>query len=70
MNPLVVVDADVLGRERTGDETYVLNLLRELAPLAPAAGLRLAAVTRTPSSSRRGSRPCGSGRRPRSCGWR
>ena len=29
--PLVVVDADVLGRHRTGDETYVLNLLRELA---------------------------------------
>ena len=28
--PLVVVDADVLGRHRTGDETYVLNLLREL----------------------------------------
>ena len=48
MTPLVVVDADVLGRERTGDETYVLNLLRELAPLAPAAGLRIAAVTRAP----------------------
>jgi glycosyltransferase involved in cell wall biosynthesis len=46
MNPLVVVDADVLGRHRTGDETYVLNLLRELAPLAPAAGIRIAAVTR------------------------
>ena len=46
MTPLVVVDADVLGRRRTGDETYVLNLLRELAPLAPAAGLRIAAVTR------------------------
>src|SRR5688500_10006966 len=48
MNPLVVVDADVRGRRRTGDETYVLNLLRELAPLAPAAGLRIAAVTRQP----------------------
>ena len=48
MSPLVVVDADVLGRERTGDETYVLNLLRELAPLAPEAGLRIAAVTRRP----------------------
>jgi glycosyltransferase involved in cell wall biosynthesis len=46
MTPLVVVDADVLGRHRTGDETDVLNLLRELAPLAPAAGLRVAAVTR------------------------
>lgn len=46
--PLVVVDADVLGRHRTGDETYVLNLLRELPPLAAAAGLRIAAVTRHP----------------------
>jgi glycosyltransferase involved in cell wall biosynthesis len=46
--PLVVVDADVLGRRRTGDETYVLNLLRSLAPLAPDAGVRLAAVTRHP----------------------
>jgi glycosyltransferase involved in cell wall biosynthesis len=45
---LVVVDADVLGRERTGDETYVLNLLRELPEPAAAAGLRLAAVTRHP----------------------
>jgi glycosyltransferase involved in cell wall biosynthesis len=48
VTPLVVVDADVLGRRRTGDETYVLNLLRELAPLAPDAGLRIAAVTRRP----------------------
>jgi glycosyltransferase involved in cell wall biosynthesis len=48
VTPLVVVDADVLGRERTGDETYVLNLLRELAPLAPAAGIRIAAVARDP----------------------
>ncbi len=48
MNPLVVVDADVLGRRRTGDETYVLNLLRALAPLASDAGLRIAAVTRHP----------------------
>ena len=46
--PLVVVDADVLGRRRTGDETYVLNLLRELAPLAGEAGLRIAAATRRP----------------------
>ena len=48
MNPLVVVDADVLGRQRTGDETYVLNLLRSLVPLASEAGLRFAAVTRHP----------------------
>jgi glycosyltransferase involved in cell wall biosynthesis len=34
----------VLGRERTGDETYVENLLREAARLE--SGLRLAAVTR------------------------
>jgi len=45
---LVAIDADVLGRHRTGDETYVLNLLRALAPLAPRAGLRLAAITRHP----------------------
>jgi glycosyltransferase involved in cell wall biosynthesis len=46
--PLVVVDADVLGRRRTGDETYVRNLLRELASLAPEAGVRVAAVARRP----------------------
>ena len=45
-DPLVVIDADVLGRRRTGDETYVAALLRELPPLA--TGLRLAAVTRRP----------------------
>ena len=45
--PLVVVDADVLGRQRTGDETYVENLLREL-PKAAAGAFRLAAVTRHP----------------------
>jgi glycosyltransferase involved in cell wall biosynthesis len=44
--PLVVVDADVLGRRRTGDETYVENLLRELPRASP--DLRLAAVTRHP----------------------
>jgi len=45
--PLVVIDADVLGRQRTGDETYVRSLLRELAAAAPA-DLRLAAITRRP----------------------
>jgi glycosyltransferase involved in cell wall biosynthesis len=45
---LVAIDADVLGRQRTGDETYMRNLLRELALLAPLSGLRLAAVTRRP----------------------
>ena len=45
---LVVIDADVLGRRRTGDETYVRNLLAELPPLAEEAGLELAAVSRRP----------------------
>ena len=44
--PLVAVDADVLGRRRTGEETYVLNLLRMLPELAPE--LRIAAITRHP----------------------
>ena len=43
---MIVIDADVLGRGRTGDETYVLNLLRELPVIAP--DLRFAAVTRHP----------------------
>src|SRR5581483_2145484 len=45
--PLVVLDADVLGRERTGDETYVASLLRHLPALA-AGELRFAALTRRP----------------------
>ena len=44
----MVVDADVLGRRRTGDETYVRNLLRTLPAPAAEAGLDLAAVTRRP----------------------
>ena len=43
---MILVDADVLGRERTGDETYVTNLLRELPAAAP--DLQFAAVTRRP----------------------
>ena len=43
---MIVIDADVLGRHRTGDETYVTNLLRELPVVAP--DLRFAAVTRNP----------------------
>jgi glycosyltransferase involved in cell wall biosynthesis len=43
---VIVVDADVLGRNRTGDETYVANLLRELPQAAP--DLRFAALTRHP----------------------
>ncbi len=46
MTPDVLLDADVLGRRRTGDETYVENLLRELPAAAP--DLRFAAVTRHP----------------------
>ena len=42
----VLLDADVLGRQRTGDETYVRNLLRALPGAAP--DLRFAAVTRKP----------------------
>jgi glycosyltransferase involved in cell wall biosynthesis len=44
--PLVVVDADALGRRRTGDETYVAGLLEALGRLA--TDLRVAAVTRRP----------------------
>ena len=55
VSPLVVVDADVLGRRRTGDETYVLNLLRALAPLAPAAGCGSPPSRVIPSSFRKGS---------------
>jgi glycosyltransferase involved in cell wall biosynthesis len=43
---VILVDADVLGRNRTGEETYVLNLLRQLPQVAP--DLRFAAVTRHP----------------------
>ncbi len=43
---MIVLDADVLGRNRTGEETYVLNLLRELPRVAP--DLSFAAVTRRP----------------------
>jgi glycosyltransferase involved in cell wall biosynthesis len=45
--PLVVVDADVLGRRRTGDETYVEQLLRALP--SAAGDLRIAALTRDPA---------------------
>jgi glycosyltransferase involved in cell wall biosynthesis len=45
-DPLVVIDADVLGRQRTGDETYITELLRALP--AVGDGLRFAAITRRP----------------------
>ena len=43
---MILVDADVLGRNRTGEETYVLNLLRQLPFVAP--DLTFGAVTRHP----------------------
>jgi glycosyltransferase involved in cell wall biosynthesis len=46
MKPLVVLDADVLGRRRTGDETYVEQLLRTLPDVAD--DFRYAALTRRP----------------------
>jgi len=47
VTPAVLVDADVLGRHRTGDETYVLNLLRRLPELA-GDEFRFVALTRHP----------------------
>jgi glycosyltransferase involved in cell wall biosynthesis len=43
---VILIDADALGRQRTGNETYVRELLRELA--GRAGDLHLAAVTRHP----------------------
>ncbi|HKA27074.1 MAG TPA: glycosyltransferase family 1 protein [Gaiellaceae bacterium] len=54
--PLVVIDADVLGRRRTGDETYVRGLLRELVRVED---LRFAAVTRRPELVPAGIEPIG-----------
>ena len=56
---MIVIDADVLGRARTGDETYVANLLRELPRVAP--DLRFAAVTRHPELVPDGVEPVGLG---------
>jgi glycosyltransferase involved in cell wall biosynthesis len=44
---VILIDADVLGRNRTGDETYVRELLRALPGVA--GDLRIAAITRDPS---------------------
>jgi glycosyltransferase involved in cell wall biosynthesis len=44
--PRVLIDADVLGRQRTGDESYVAGLLQALPQYAE--GLELGAVTRRP----------------------
>jgi glycosyltransferase involved in cell wall biosynthesis len=46
VKPLIAVDADVLGRRRTGDETYAAALLRELAQIADQE--RIVAITRRP----------------------
>ena len=43
---MIVIDADVLGRQRTGDESTIAGLLRELPGVAP--DLQFAAVTRRP----------------------
>ena len=45
-NPLVLVDGDTVGRGRTGDESYTVNLLRELPAAAPE--LAFAASLRNP----------------------
>jgi glycosyltransferase involved in cell wall biosynthesis len=51
---VIAFDADVLGRQRTGDETYALNLLRELGEIAEPAGVRIVAITRYPALVPRG----------------
>jgi glycosyltransferase involved in cell wall biosynthesis len=45
--PLVLFDGDTVGRGRTGDESYTVNLLRELPAAAPE--LSFAASLRNPS---------------------
>jgi polysaccharide pyruvyl transferase WcaK-like protein len=44
---VILIDADVLGRNRTGDETYVRELLRALPQVAE--DLRIGALTRDPA---------------------
>ena len=66
-DPLVVIDADVLGRRRTGDETYVRELLRALPAVGRRAAVRgdhtparpRAVRHRADRAARRGSRSCG-----------
>ena len=55
--PTVVIDADVLGQQRTGDETYVRGLLGALA--SEPEPFELVAATRRPDLV-----PAGIGRRP------
>ena len=54
---MIVLDADVLGRGRTGEETYILNLLRGLPGAAPE--LVFGAVTRHPELVPDGIEPIG-----------
>ncbi|HKU58982.1 MAG TPA: glycosyltransferase family 1 protein [Gaiellaceae bacterium] len=54
---MIVLDADVLGRRRTGEETSMLNLLRLLPQVAP--DLQFAAVTRQPDLVPPGVEPIG-----------
>ncbi len=70
MTPLVVIDADVLGRKRTGDETHVENLLRSL-PAAADGAFRVAAVTRHPELVPDGVEPLalGTGRQELRMAW-
>ena len=46
-SPLVLIDGDTIGRGRTGDESYTINLLRELPGAAPE--LALACSLRDPA---------------------
>ena len=64
----IVVDADFLGRGRTGDETYVDNLLRALVPLK--GELEIAAIVRDASLVPAGITPLVLPPAHRSCGWR
>jgi glycosyltransferase involved in cell wall biosynthesis len=52
---VILVDADVLGRSRTGDETYVRELLRALPEVA--GELRIGALTRDASLVPQGIEP-------------
>ncbi len=58
--PVVVIDADVLGQRRTGDETYVRGLLGALA--TEPGTLDLVAVTRCPDMVPDGVRGVSTGR--------
>jgi glycosyltransferase involved in cell wall biosynthesis len=52
---VILLDADVLGRRRTGDETYVRELLRALPEVA--GDLHIAAITRSAAQVPEGVEP-------------